>query len=70
MDKISSRIVVRCSVACLGLARSKRPRLVLALAVPRVLAPRDLSQICKYAGDGVAEVTCPRRNVEAKSCWR
>jgi hypothetical protein len=35
-------MVVRCTEACLGLARSQRPRLVLALVVPRVLAPRDL----------------------------
>jgi hypothetical protein len=41
-------IVVRCTGVCLGLARSQRPRLVLAPGVPRVLAPRDLSQICKY----------------------
>jgi hypothetical protein len=32
----------------LGLARSYRPRLVLAPAAPRVLAPRGLSQLCKY----------------------
>jgi hypothetical protein len=37
--------MVRCTGACLGLARSQRPRLVLAPMVPRVLAPRDLSQI-------------------------
>jgi hypothetical protein len=36
-------IAVRCTGAYLGLARSQRPRLVLA---PE--APRDLSQICKY----------------------
>jgi hypothetical protein len=36
--------MVRCTGACLGLARSQRPRLVLALVAPRVLAPRDLSQ--------------------------
>jgi hypothetical protein len=47
-DKINSKIVVRCTGACLGLARSQRPRLVLALVAPRVLAPRDLSQTCKY----------------------
>jgi hypothetical protein len=35
-------MVVRCTGACLGLARSYRPRLVLALAVPRVLASRGL----------------------------
>jgi hypothetical protein len=41
-------MVVRCTGACLGLARSQRSRLVLALEVLRVLAPRDLSQMCKY----------------------
>jgi hypothetical protein len=41
-------IVVRCTGACLGLARSQRSRLVLALEAPRVLTPRDLSQKCKY----------------------
>jgi hypothetical protein len=40
--------MVRCIGACLGLTRSQRPQLVLALVAPRVLAPRDLSQICKY----------------------
>jgi hypothetical protein len=39
-------IVVRCTEACLDLARSQRPRLVLASEAPRVLAPRDLSQKC------------------------
>jgi hypothetical protein len=34
--------------ACLGLADSQCSRLVLAPVAPRVLAPRDLSQICKY----------------------
>jgi hypothetical protein len=43
-DKTNSKIVLRCTGACLGLARSQRPRLVLALTAPRVLAPRDLSQ--------------------------
>jgi hypothetical protein len=38
-------MMVRCTGAYLGLARSQRPRLVLA---PRVLDPRDLSQTCKY----------------------
>jgi hypothetical protein len=33
--------VVRCTGACLGLAHGYRPRLVLTLAVPRVLAPND-----------------------------
>jgi hypothetical protein len=41
-------MVVRYTGACLGLARSYRPRLVLVSAFPRILAPRGLSQICKY----------------------
>jgi hypothetical protein len=41
-------MVVRYIGACLGLARSQRPRLVLALEALHVLAPRDLSQMCKY----------------------
>jgi hypothetical protein len=41
-------MVVRCTKACLDFAHSQHPRLVLALVVPRVLAPRDLSQIFKY----------------------
>jgi hypothetical protein len=41
-------IVVICIRACLGLARSQRPRLALAPVAPRDLAPRDLSQIYKY----------------------
>jgi hypothetical protein len=45
---MNSMIVVRCTGACLSLARSQRPRLVLAPMVPRILAPRDLSQMCKY----------------------
>jgi hypothetical protein len=40
--------MVRCTGVCLGLARSQRPQLVLAPVAPRVLAPRDLLQICKY----------------------
>jgi hypothetical protein len=40
--------MVRCTGACLGLALSQRLRLVLALVAPRVLAPRDISQICKH----------------------
>jgi hypothetical protein len=44
----NSRIVVRCTGACLGLARIQRSRLVLAPEAPRVLAPCDLSQMCKY----------------------
>jgi hypothetical protein len=40
--------MVRCTMAWFGLARSYRPQLVLASAAPRVLAPCDLSQICKY----------------------
>jgi hypothetical protein len=34
--------------ASLGLARSQRPRLMLALMAPRVHPPRDLSQMRKY----------------------
>jgi hypothetical protein len=45
---MNSMIVVRCTGACLGLAHSQHPRLVLAPEAPRVLAPRDLSQMCKY----------------------
>jgi hypothetical protein len=37
-------ITVRCTEACLGLAHSQCPRLVLSPEAPRVLAPRDLSQ--------------------------
>jgi hypothetical protein len=37
-------MVVRCTGACLDLARSQRSRLVLAPEAPRVLAPCDLSQ--------------------------
>jgi hypothetical protein len=48
MDKIKLRMVVRCTGAYLALARSKRPRLMLAPVVPHVLALRGLSQICKY----------------------
>jgi hypothetical protein len=40
--------MVRYTGAYLGLARSQRPRLVLAPEAPRVLAPRDLSQICNH----------------------
>jgi hypothetical protein len=40
--------MVKCTGACLGLAHSQRPRLVLAPEVPRILAPRDISQMCKY----------------------
>jgi hypothetical protein len=47
-NKINSRVVVRCTGACLSLARGYRPRLVLAPAVPRVLALRGLSQLCMY----------------------
>jgi hypothetical protein len=35
-------IVVRCTEAYLGLARSQRPRLVLASVVPHVLTLSDL----------------------------
>jgi hypothetical protein len=45
---MNSRIVVRCTRACLGLARSQRTRLVLPLVAPCVLALRDLSQMWKY----------------------
>jgi hypothetical protein len=41
-------MVVRCTRACLGLARSQRPRLVLAPVAPRIITPRDISQIFKY----------------------
>jgi hypothetical protein len=40
--------MVRCTGACLGLTHSQRPRLVLATEALRVLAPHDLSQMCKY----------------------
>jgi hypothetical protein len=39
-------MVVRCTGACLDLARSQWLRLVLAPEVPRVRAPRDLLQMC------------------------
>jgi hypothetical protein len=41
-------MVVRYTGACLGLARSYQPRLMLAPEAPRVRAPRDLSQGCTY----------------------
>jgi hypothetical protein len=41
-------MMVRCTRACLGLARGQRPRLVLAPVFPRVLALRGLSQLCTY----------------------
>jgi hypothetical protein len=41
-------MVVRCTGAYLGLARSQGSRLVLAPEAPRVLALRDLSQICNH----------------------
>jgi hypothetical protein len=41
-------MMIRCTGACIDLARSQRPRLVLAPVSPHVLAPRDLSQLCKY----------------------
>jgi hypothetical protein len=47
-NKTNSKMVVRCSGACLGPARGYRPRQVLAPRVPRVCALRDLSQRCKY----------------------
>jgi hypothetical protein len=40
--------MVRCIRACLALAHSQRPRLVLVLVVLRILAPCDLLQIRKY----------------------
>jgi hypothetical protein len=40
--------MVRCTGACLGIARSQRSRLLLAPVAPRILSPRDLSQMCKY----------------------
>jgi hypothetical protein len=40
--------MVICTGACLGHARSQRPQLELAPKAPRVLALRDLSQMCKY----------------------
>jgi hypothetical protein len=45
---MNSRIMVRCIGACLGLARSQRPRLTLAPVASCVLTLRDLSHICKY----------------------
>jgi hypothetical protein len=41
-------MVVRCTGDCLGLARCQRPRLVLAPVAPRILALRDLLQLCNY----------------------
>jgi hypothetical protein len=41
-------MVVRCTGACLGLTHSQRPQLVLAPEDPRILAPRDLSQMYNY----------------------
>jgi hypothetical protein len=40
--------MVRCIGAYIGLACSQRPRLVPAPVAPRVLAPHDLLQMCKY----------------------
>jgi hypothetical protein len=45
---MNSGMVVRCTGACLGLARSQLSRLVLAPVAPRALALRDLSQTSKY----------------------
>jgi hypothetical protein len=39
--------MVRCTEACLGPAQGWRLQLVLAPVVPRVLAPRDLSQYAR-----------------------
>jgi hypothetical protein len=50
--------MVRCTEACLGLARSQRHRLVLAPVAPRVLAPRDLSQMRKY--ETLTQMQCMR----------
>jgi hypothetical protein len=41
-------MMVRCTGACLVLARSQRSRLVLTPVAPRVLASCDLSRLCKY----------------------
>jgi hypothetical protein len=48
--------MVRCTGAYLDLAHSQRPQLVLTPVVPHVLAPRDLSQICKY--ETITEIQC------------
>jgi hypothetical protein len=55
--------VVRCTGACLGLARRQRPRLVLSPVALRVLAPRDLSKCVSMrryinAMHGVQRVIC------------
>jgi hypothetical protein len=31
---------------------------------------RDAMYILSHAGDGAVEVTWPRRDVDAESCWR
>jgi hypothetical protein len=49
--------MVRCTEACLGLAHSQHPRLVLVPVTPRVLASRDLSQMCKY--ETLTQMQCP-----------
>jgi hypothetical protein len=54
-DKQNSRKVVRCTRACLALARGSFPRLVLAPVAPRVLAPWGLTQKCKYE---TLNITC------------
>jgi hypothetical protein len=41
-------VVVRYTEACIGLAHSQHPQLLLVSVVLRVLTSRDLSQICKY----------------------
>jgi hypothetical protein len=41
-------IVVRCTEACVGLAHIPRSRLLLAPVAPHIIAPHDLSQMCKY----------------------
>jgi hypothetical protein len=48
--------MVRYIGTCLGLTRGYRPRLVLALAVPRVFASRGLSQLCMYKP--LTEIQC------------
>jgi hypothetical protein len=51
-------MMFRCIGACLGLARSQHPRLVLPPEAPRVLASRDLSQMCKY--ETLTQMQCMR----------
>jgi hypothetical protein len=56
-------MVFRCTGACLCLARSQRPRLVMATVAPHVLASRDLWQCASMrryinAMHGVQRVIC------------